>query len=226
MDAPVPLQTVAAGLNQPTMWLTRPPDTMRLERERIGGWSEAEIKAHHVTMRATFESLRAPGYFVEVPDDSHLDFTDVPSWSPAFRWLRVTGPRDGKYAHRVINDYSLNFFDRHLLGKPGSLLDVPSTTYPDVTIDRHHPRWPPESSHEATGHALDRVGRDAAMTPDGSIRRLVEHVPSSCAPKAGPTGAWRRVGLRQPGARSSRRGSKALRTSGSWPKDSVWPVWT
>lgn len=139
MDAAVPLQTAAAGLDQPTMWLTRPAYTMRNERARTGGWSEVEIAAHHSTMRATFEGLRAPGYFVQVPDISHLDFTDVPSWSPAFRWLRVTGPRDGEYAHRVINDYSLNFFDRHLKGKEGSLLDGPSATHPDVTIDLHHP---------------------------------------------------------------------------------------
>jgi dienelactone hydrolase len=140
MDAPMPLQTVAAGLDQPTMWLTRPADTMRLERERAGGWPEEEITAHHSTMRATFESLRAPGYFVQVPDISHVDFTDLPSWSPAFRWLRICRPRDGEYAHRVINDYSLSFFDRHLRGMPGSLLDGPSATYPDVTIEVHHPR--------------------------------------------------------------------------------------
>lgn len=142
MDAPVPLQTVAAGLDQPTLWLTRPAATMRLERERAGGWPEDEIKAHHSTMRATFNGLRAPGYFVQVPDVSHLDFTDLPLWSPALRWLRVTGPRDGEYAHRVVNDYSLNFFDRHLRGMSGGLLDGPSAMYPDVTIDRHQPSTP------------------------------------------------------------------------------------
>lgn len=143
MDAPVPLQTVAAGLEHPTMWLNRPPETMRAERERTGGWSEGEIAAHHSTMRATFESLRAVGYFVQVPDISHVDFTDAPTWSPALRWLRDTGPRDARFAHGVINDYSLNFFDRHLRGRSGSLLDRPPLEPSGVTIDVHRPSVEP-----------------------------------------------------------------------------------
>jgi len=139
MDAPVPLRTVASGLDRPTMWITRSPEWMRRERAAIGGWSEEEIAAHHATMRATFERLRAPGWFVRIPRVSHLDFTDVSSWSPAFRAVGATGPMDGDRVHRILNDFSVAFFDRHLRDGPGRLLDGVSRRHPDVAVERRVP---------------------------------------------------------------------------------------
>ena len=46
MDAPMPVEVVKSGLRQPALWITRDAETMRLERRRSGGWSEAEISAH------------------------------------------------------------------------------------------------------------------------------------------------------------------------------------
>ena len=106
------------------MWITRQPETMRLERERAGGWDEDEIQAHHSTMRETFDRLDAAGYFIQILQISHLDFTDAPLWSPALGWLGVTGPKDGSYAHAIINDYAVSFFGRHLTGADAPLLDL------------------------------------------------------------------------------------------------------
>ena len=44
MDAPIPGAVIQSGLQQPTMWITRDAETMRLERRRAGGWSEADIQ--------------------------------------------------------------------------------------------------------------------------------------------------------------------------------------
>ena len=137
LDAPVPLRTSRSTLDVPCMWITRPPETMRLERERAGGWGEDEIQAHHSTMRETFDRLDAAGYFVQIPQISHLDFTDAPLWSPALGWLGVTGPKDGSYAHAIINDYAVSFFGRHLTGADAPLLDGSSTEHPEVTLEVH-----------------------------------------------------------------------------------------
>lgn len=137
MDAPVTARTAEAGLDQPTMWITRPAETMRAERHRVGGWSDEEINAHHGSMRAALEGLRAPGWFIQVPRISHLDFTDVSLYSPVFKWMGATGPMDGPRAHRILNDYGLAFFDQHLRGRRSPLLDGRSHPYPDVTVERH-----------------------------------------------------------------------------------------
>src|SRR5690606_35655408 len=136
--AAVPLRTLEEGLDVPTMWITRPPETMRQERERAGGWPEEEIEAHHRTMRATFDSMRAPGHFVQVPGISHLDFTDAPSWAPALRWMGLAGPEHVAYAHGVIRDYTLAFFGRYLDGRDVSL-DRLADTYPAASVESVEP---------------------------------------------------------------------------------------
>jgi len=139
MDAAAPTEVVQAGLQQPTMWITRDTETMRLERRRSGGWPELEISEHQTTMRATFENLHGDGYFVQVPGMFHLNLTDVPYWSPLFSWLGITGPIDGRRAHSIVNAYSLAFFDRHLKGRPANLLDGPPNQYADVLFESRQP---------------------------------------------------------------------------------------
>jgi hypothetical protein len=147
MDAPMPVDVVKSGLQQPGMWITRDADTMRLERRRSGGWSEADINEHQTSMRAAFEALQGDAYFVQVPGLFHVNLTDIPYWSPLLPWLGVTGPLDGMRGHEIISAYSLAFFDWHLLAPPQApsqtrsppLLDGPSSRYPEVLIEIRRP---------------------------------------------------------------------------------------
>ncbi len=123
MDAAMPADVVQAGLRQPAMWMTRDAGTMRLERRRAGGWSEAEIQQTLSTMRALFaRSLPGNGYYVEAPGIFHLNFTDVPKYTPLASQLGFSGPIGARRAHDLINAYTLAFFGRHLLGRPAALL--------------------------------------------------------------------------------------------------------
>ncbi|MBX6748962.1 MAG: carboxylic ester hydrolase, partial [Micromonosporaceae bacterium] len=133
-DAYLTTEVVEAGLTQPTMMITRDADTMRLERQRSGGWSEANIEETLSTMRAVFDRLPGPGYYVEVPGMFHIEMTDAPLFSPLVQ-LRVGGPLGVRRVHEIINAYSVAFFDRHLRGRPAPLLDGPSPQYPEVRLD-------------------------------------------------------------------------------------------
>ena len=136
MDAPMPADVVKAGLRQPTLWITRDAETMRLERQRGGGWSEADIEQHQTTMRAAFEkSPPGAGYFVQVPGMFHINLTDIPYWNRLNYRLGFTGPIDAFRAHGIINAYSLAFFDRHLKGRPAVLLDRPAELFPEVPFE-------------------------------------------------------------------------------------------
>ena len=139
MDAPMSTDVVRAGLKQPSMWITRDAETMRLERQRAGGWPEAEILAHRTTMRAVFERLPGDGYFVQVPEMFHSNLTDIPSWSPLWPVLGVAGPIDVRRAHGIINAYSLAFFDRHLQDQPATRFDGPIAHFPEVRFETRQP---------------------------------------------------------------------------------------
>ena len=77
MDAPMSAAVVNSGLQQPSMWITRDAASMRLERQRAGGWPDAEIEAHQSSMRAVYEGLSGDGYFLRVPGMFHGETNDT-----------------------------------------------------------------------------------------------------------------------------------------------------
>ncbi len=139
MDAPMSSAVVDAGLRRPSMWITRDAAGMRLERQRAGGWSEAEIEAHQSSMRAVYEGVAGPGYFVSVPGTFHSNFTDIARWTPMASLLGIAGPIDARRAHDIINAYSLAFFDRHLRGRAAGLIDELAKRYPEAIFESHAP---------------------------------------------------------------------------------------
>jgi hypothetical protein len=55
--------------------------------------------------------------------------------SPLAQRFGLSGPIGADRAHRIINAYTVAFFDRHLKNKPAPLLDGPATQYPEVRIE-------------------------------------------------------------------------------------------
>jgi hypothetical protein len=63
---------------------------------------------------------------------SHLDFTDVPMLTPIAAQLGLKGPLSGPRVLRIVDDYSLAFFDQYLKGQPATLLQPELPAYPEV----------------------------------------------------------------------------------------------
>jgi predicted dienelactone hydrolase len=131
-DVFAPQDVVASGLAQPTMWLSRDPDSMRLE-----GWPEWEIDLHQSTMMATFEGVRSDRYIVRIPGMFHLNYTDFPYTiaTPIARQLGIIGPIDWRRGHTIVNAYTLAFFDRYLKREPQPLLDGKSAQFPEIQLE-------------------------------------------------------------------------------------------
>jgi predicted dienelactone hydrolase len=137
LDAAMPVDVVRDGLDRPAMWMTRDAGTMRLERQRSGGWSEAAIRETLTTMHTVFaKSALGDGWYVQIRGIFHSDFTDLPSMTPLAPWLGISGPIGGLRSHEIVNAYSLAFFDRHLESRPTALLDGPTAPYPEVLLER------------------------------------------------------------------------------------------
>jgi len=135
MDASIPADAIKVGLRQPTMFITRDADTMRLERQRSGGWTEHDIALTLDTMRTLYEGLPGAGYYVAIPAMFHLNFTDFPNWSPFTSYIGLTGPINGQRGFDIVNAYSVAFFDKHLKGQQSPLLDGSSAQYPEVNFE-------------------------------------------------------------------------------------------
>jgi predicted dienelactone hydrolase len=134
-DVFMPADVVDKGLQQPGMWITRPAGTMRLEREKSGGWTEKDIAQTQTTMRAVYDSLPGDGYFVQVPGMFHIDLTDLTYVSPLFPAIGFSGPIGVQRAHDIINAYSLAFFDKQLKGITTPLLNGHAKQFPEVIFE-------------------------------------------------------------------------------------------
>ena len=139
MDDPAPADVAAAGLRQPTMFLTRDAATMRLERRKSGGWSEHDIATTLGTMRAAHAKSVGGSYYVEIPNLFHVNFTDLPYWLPVSAQLGLTGPIGNHRGFAIVNAYTVAFFDRVLRGRTSPLLDDPSGAIPGTTVDVRTP---------------------------------------------------------------------------------------
>jgi hypothetical protein len=134
-EAFMPADVVRDGWAQPVMFIARPADSMRFEREEAGGWPETDIEEHLRTMRTVYEHLPGDGYYVQISGAFHLDMTDAPLLSGLVPWPGFSGPIGGARAHRIINEYSVAFFDRELRRQPAPLLDGPPESFPEVTFE-------------------------------------------------------------------------------------------
>lgn len=139
-DAAMPADVVRSGLRQPSMWITRPAATMRLERQDAGGWTDMDIEQAQTSMRALYEGLPGDGYYVQIPGMFHIDLTDLDLVSPIFPTVGYGGPIGAARAHDMINAYSVAFFDKDLDDLPAPLLDRTSAQYPDVLFSTRNPR--------------------------------------------------------------------------------------
>lgn len=135
MDVYLPRSVVRSGLSQPTMFITRDADTMRLERERSGGWREIDISTTIGSMRTVFDHLPHGGYYVTIPRIFHVDFTDASRWLvPAYQ-AGFSGPLGAQRAHDIINAYTLAFFDTELKGRRPELLRPGGTPIAGSTVE-------------------------------------------------------------------------------------------
>jgi predicted dienelactone hydrolase len=83
--------------------------------------------------------LENTAYGVTVSGIKHFNFTDLYFYSPVFKFTKILGPIDGYRMVKIINSYTLAFFDETLKGERSPLVDGPSPDYPEVTIEMRNP---------------------------------------------------------------------------------------
>jgi hypothetical protein len=98
-------------------------------------------------MRRALGTVENTAYRATVRGAKHFNFAaDLGLYSPLLKFIKAFGPIDKPFGSidgyrmiKIINDYTLAFFDKHLKGEMSPLLDGPSPDYPDVEFQSHIP---------------------------------------------------------------------------------------
>jgi len=79
-----------------------------------------------------FRNTANDSYQFAIEGTAHYDFSDLPAFSPMAHLLGLKGPLNGSRVLRIVNDYTLLFFNHYFRGSPTTLLDIPLEKYPEL----------------------------------------------------------------------------------------------
>lgn len=72
------------------------------------------------------------GTLIDIKGTAHYNFTDFQLYSSLLNLMGMTGEIEGSRGAYIVNQYVLDFFDKHLKGTGGQLLEGPSPDFPEV----------------------------------------------------------------------------------------------
>ena len=96
--------------------------------------SNALLNANRLVLEQMMGKSNNDVYIITVNGSMHIDFCDLAVFSPVLKYFRPPGRIDGQKMLKIMNSYTLAFFNKHLKGMDSPLLDGPSPDFPEVII--------------------------------------------------------------------------------------------
>jgi hypothetical protein len=84
------------------------------------------------------ERAESSAYMVAIKDALHGNFCDMTLAKKYFKLEGIVGPIDGEKFLKIIEYYVRAFFDKHVKGLPGAVIEDLSATYPEVYFKSHN----------------------------------------------------------------------------------------
>jgi len=99
--------------------------------KQLGGISREAFEAPRKEyIQNSGRALAGGGLSLLIPGSKHGSYTDLTLFSP----LLGLGSADPRRDHRIVNEFSVAFFDRYLKGKDNSALQALAAKYPEVNF--------------------------------------------------------------------------------------------
>ena len=103
---PVPKTTIEQGLQKPILSMGRP------------SWKDSDYPDNYNLLNQLFSNSSAPSYNIIIKNTLHLDYTDIPLYSPIIKYVMDVGDLPPSTSHKLINNLIFTFLESHLLDKP------------------------------------------------------------------------------------------------------------
>jgi acetyl esterase/lipase len=113
---PVDLTIQSAGIEQPVLAM----------------FSETWHRRGTEEFDQFYKVLPNDSFQFAIAGTAHYDFSDLPAFSPLAYRFGLKGPLDGARVLRIVNDYTLDFFNHYFKGLPTLLFNVPPDEYPEL----------------------------------------------------------------------------------------------
>ena len=103
---PLPKATIEQGLQKPILFMGRP------------SWEDSDYPDNYNLLYQLFSNSSAPSYNIIIKNTLHLDYTDIPLYSPIIKYVMDVGDLPFSTSHKLINNLIFTFLESHLLDKP------------------------------------------------------------------------------------------------------------
>ncbi|WP_169082871.1 alpha/beta hydrolase family protein [Paenibacillus sp. PL91] len=122
------------GMDKPFLFLESEDFLTWKTRFEQGEVTDPAIQKRLSAELATIDrAVEHGGTMIAVEGASHYNFTDLQLFTELLDLTGMTGTIKGDRGARLVNDYVLDFFDKHLKGTgKGELLNGPSQQYPEA----------------------------------------------------------------------------------------------
>ena len=103
---PVPKATIERGLQKPILFMGR------------ASWEDSDYPDNYNLLNQLFSNSSALNYNIIIKNTLHLDYTDIPLYSPIIKYVMDVGDLPPSTSHKLINNLIFTFLESHLLDKP------------------------------------------------------------------------------------------------------------
>ena len=103
---PVPGSVLETGLEKPLLSIGRPE------------WKDSDYPDNYTYLKKLITNTAKPSYNIVIEKTLHLDYTDIPLYSPIIKYVMDVGDLPPEVSHVLINNLVHGFLQSHLLNKP------------------------------------------------------------------------------------------------------------
>ena len=109
--SPVPEQIIDSGIHVPFLFMGRPT------------WDDSDYPGNYTRLDRLMLNSSEPKYQLVIQNTKHLDYTDIPLYSPLIKYFMDIGDLKPSRSIPLINKLVYGFLEKHLSNKGSKIYD-------------------------------------------------------------------------------------------------------